>query len=111
MNYHSEMVMNKVLNRIMQTKEWINLKGNLEMGEKFGEDVETHIHYFKLIAKYMGLNAESNRTKSLFVKSLGPEIMHPLLAKEKDGSTYKNFADIVRAAQSWRWKRAKRLPR
>ena len=100
LNYHFDKIMNKILYRMMQTKEWIDLKGRLEMGEKFGEDVESHIHYFRLIAKYMGLKAESDRTKSLFVKSLGPEIMHPLLARKKDGRSYKNFADIVRAAQS-----------
>ena len=53
-NYNLEMTMCKLLNRMFEKSEWIDLKGKWEKGEKLAKDLDRHIHFFKLIAKYWG---------------------------------------------------------
>ena len=93
--FNLQKTVNMLLNWMMRRTEWIQLKGTLELGKPLSEDLTTHIFFFKRIAMYMGLQAESDETKQLFIRSLG--FLPPAAVKNPDGS-FKNFPEIVQTA-------------
>ena len=61
---------NLLTNWMWKRQDWIDTKGKLELGKPLSDNLVTHIHYFRLIAMYMGLEAESEETKQLFIDSV-----------------------------------------
>ena len=96
-DYDFDKLMNKLLNRMMWSREWIDLKAKWEKSEKLARDLPTHIHYFKLIAKYMGVRAESERTKRIFVNSVGSGVLPNATALDYNGR-YKSFKTLEQVA-------------
>ncbi len=92
-----ELMVNKLLNWMMHSQEWLDLNAKLVRGERFSSDMETHIRNFKLVAKYMGLRAESDVTKRCFIRSVGPKVITPMLVRKKDMS-FKSLQTIMRMA-------------
>ena len=92
-----ELMKNKLLNWMMHSQEWLDLNAKLVRGERFSDDMETHIRHFKLVAKYMGLKAESDVTKRCFIRSVGPKVITPMLVRKKDMS-FKSLQTIMRMA-------------
>lgn len=92
-----KLMVNKLLNWMMHSQEWLDLNAKLVRGERFSSDMETHIRNFKLVAKYMGLKAESDVTKRCFIRSVGPKVITPMLVRKKDMS-FKSLQTIMRMA-------------
>jgi len=80
---------------MMKQKDWIRVKGDLELGNPLSDNLNTHIFFFKLVATYMGLIAESDETKQLFIDSVKCLSME---AVRKPDGRFKSFPEIVQAA-------------
>jgi len=96
--YDYEPIWKLMINWMLEKEEWIDLKMKLEKGERLGDDLDTHIKFFKLVAKYSGLRAEDDRTKRLFLKSVGPTVIPAILARQED-QTFRSFPSILRMAR------------
>jgi len=90
-----EKTLNVMANWMMKQSDWITTKAKLEQGKTFSNDLTVHIHYFKLVAMYMGLKAESDETKQLFIKSLRPMALSGI---RKSNGSFKTFPEIVQVA-------------
>ena len=87
---------NMLINCMRARRDWVEFKAPLEMGRPLSADLSTHIFLFKLVAMYMGCQAEWKMTKDLFVGSL--RCLNPSSVKDARGK-YLPFGDIVKAAQ------------
>jgi len=65
--YDLEKVKNMLINWMRARRDWVEFKTPLEMGRPLNADLSTHIFLFKLVAIYMGFQAEWKMTKDLFV--------------------------------------------
>ena len=90
-----EKTLNVMANWMMKQPDWITTKARLELGKTFSNDLTVHIHYFKLVAMYMGLKAESDETKQLFIKTLRPMALSGV---RKSNGSFKTFPEIVQVA-------------
>ena len=97
-DYDFERIKTRILHWMMHTEAWKQVKHKLENGERLSSDIETHIRLFKLVAKYMGLKAESETTKEYFIQSIGMSILPPAATRNDDG-TFKKFHVIERLAK------------
>ena len=64
-------VMSKLVKWMTNRKDWLLVKLKLEEGVRLNDDLEKHLKYFGMIAKYAHMEAESDRTKRLLLLSLG----------------------------------------
>jgi len=89
-------VMCKLVKWMTNRKDWLLVRLRLEEGVKLNEDLEKHLKYFGMIAKYAHMEAESDRTKRLLLLSLGGTVR---MSEAKDGSRkFKRFKAIARMA-------------
>jgi len=68
--YNYQRTMNMLVNWMIKRQEWIKTKGDLELGKPISTNLLNHIHFFRLIGMYMGLKAESDETKTMFIESV-----------------------------------------
>jgi len=80
---------------MMKQKDWIELKGKLELGLPLSEDLNDHIFYFKMVAMYAGMQAESDETKRLFISSI--KCLTLEAAKDSKGK-FKTLSEIIQIA-------------
>jgi len=77
-----EKILDLLIDWMVHHPDWIKLKGTVEQGKPISQNLDKHVLYFKLVAMYMGLQAESQQTKQLFTESSGTihlaSIHHPL---------------------------------
>jgi len=96
-NNDFDRVMKKIGHWMRHRDAWIEVTAKVSRGERLSADFEQHVRYFKLIAMHMHMKKGAPRTKELFVKSLGPEIIRP--AEAKSEGKYKSFTEIERLAR------------
>jgi len=89
--------MNKLLNTMMWSREWPELKARWEKGEHLAADFDNHLHYFKLVSKYSGMRAETRTLKKIFMRSFGPAVISAAEAVDKRGK-FRDFRTMVRLA-------------
>ncbi len=95
--FNFDCIISKLINRMMQEKEWEDLICKVIKGVRFSDDIETHIRTFKMVAKYMGMEADDERTKRLFIKSMGPGVLLPSTVVNRSGKT-EAFKKLVQMA-------------
>ena len=98
-NFDFDKMMNKLLNTMMWNKEWPDLKAKWEKGEALADDYDNHMHYFKLIAKYAGMKAESRMLKKILMRSMGPAVISAAEATDSKGK-FRDFRTLVRLAET-----------
>ena len=64
-------VINRLAEWLQQQDDWHQLRAKLEKGQALSDDMSTHINLFRPVAMFMGLKADSDQTKLLFIRSLG----------------------------------------
>jgi len=97
-NFNLELTINRLVNWMTERREWIGLKGKMELGEPFSDDMDTHIMYFKLVALYSGLSASSDLVKQYFIKSIKGVSMSD--AKDPRTGKFRSFQEIVDIAKA-----------
>ena len=76
--------------------DWVALKGNLDRGRLLSDNLTAHIRYFKQVAMYAGMKAESDDTKELFIKTMS---LIPMEGVKDGENKYKSFYEIVKIAK------------
>jgi len=76
-----EKTLNLLVDWMVHRPDWISVKNKVEQGKAIGDTLDKHVFYFKLVAMYMGLSAESMYTKQLFTESIGHINLVPITEK------------------------------
>jgi len=67
----------------------------LEQGEAFSPDLGMHIHRFRMVATYMGLRADRDEIKQLFIDSVQG---CPMEGTKDANRKYKSLIEIMQIA-------------
>jgi len=91
--FEFDKAMRKIIEWMMHRKDWILTKVKLESEEKLSDDLEKHLKYFGMIAKYTYMRAESDRTKKLLMESLQETLRN---TEDRDKHhRYKKYDEII----------------
>lgn len=82
-NNDFDRVMKRIGHWMRHRDAWVEVTAKISRCERLSADFEQHMRYFKLIAMHMHMKKGASRTKELFIKSLGPEIIRPAEAKRE----------------------------
>jgi len=59
-------IMSELAEWLWSRDDWHQLTTKVAKGEPLSDNLNTHIQLFKVVAMFMGMDAESDRTKQLF---------------------------------------------
>ena len=85
LEYNFDAIMMKIIKKMKESHEWIDLTAKLAKGQRLSDEPSKQILLFKLTAMYMGLKAEDEKTKELFILPLTPEILTIANSRDAEG--------------------------